>query len=482
LPNLVAWVALLAWPIVTGTLFARLSPAKALVWSVVAGYLLLPEQVSYNVTALPSLSKQSVIVASALLFALLFDRERSAAGTQRIWIPRSAAVRTLILLLLALPLITTLVNGDATRIGERIIPGLRLYDAGAFFYGQMWKLLPLLLAWRYLGDRTGHRIVLRALAAAAVAYSGPIIVELVMSPQMNRWVYGFYQFSFVQVYRGGGYRPVVFLEHGLWTALFVAMGLIGAAALWRIASGQARLLWAGVTAWLGLVLVASNSLGALIIGALFAPVSRAAGASAQFVTAAAVAAVILTYPMLRSLDFVPTGPILAAAARIDPGRAGSLGYRFDNEDILLARANQRPLFGWGGWGRARVYDENSGRDLSVTDGRWVIIFGFYGWAGYIAEYGLLTAPLFLALRRRRYLRNSPETAGLCLVLAANLVDTIPNATVTPVTWLAAGAILGLVERSTSELAQGAEPGRAAADPARRPRMRPAIGALGDPSR
>ena len=51
-------------------------------------------------------------------------------------------------------------------------------------------------------------------------------------------------------------------------------------------------------------------------------------------------------------------------------RAGSLEFRLDNEDMLIARAMQRPLFGWGGWGRARVHDED-GKDISVTDGLWI---------------------------------------------------------------------------------------------------------------
>ena len=40
---------------------------------------------------------------------------------------------------------------------------------------------------------------------------------------------------------------------------------------------------------------------------------------------------------------------------------------------------------------------------------------------------------------------SPWVAGVSLILAANLVDLLPNATIIPFTWLMAGAILGRAE-------------------------------------
>jgi hypothetical protein len=132
---------------------------------------------------------------------------------------------------------------------------------------------------------------------------------------------------------------------------------------------------------------------------------------------------------------------LAFVEQVNPDRVGSLAFRLGNEDILMDRARQRPLFGWGGWSRGRVHDEE-GRDLSVTDGRWIIIFGQGGWVRYLAEYGLMTAPILLLAFRRRSKGLEPATVGLALVLAANLVDSIPNGGVHTVTWLLAGALMG----------------------------------------
>jgi hypothetical protein len=473
-PNLIAWAALWSWPLITLILFQRLRPAQALVWSILGGYLLLPEKVGINVPLLPSFNKTSVVAVSALLGCLVAHparSERAEPSSRRTWLPQGAVARLLLGLLLVMPIVATLANGDRIAAGGRVIPGLRFYDAGAFFYAQVFAVLPFLLVRRYLGDQDHGRLMLHAVALAVLAYTLPIIVELVMSPQVNRWVYGFYQFRWLQQLRGGAYRPVVFLNHGLWTALVVALGFVAAAGAWRVARQQQRLLWAAATVWTGIVLAGINSFGAQLIGLLFAPLARLAGSRMQILTAALIGGLILAYPMLRGVGWVPTGPILSAVARIDAGRASSLQFRFVNEDLLLSRANERPLTGWGGWGRSRVYDE-TGRDIAATDGRWIIVFGFYGWLGYLAEYGLLTLPLFAAARRWWRTPPDPATAVLCLVLAANLVDTIPNATVTPITWMLAGAVLAQVERSRLPAA--------VADDARptRPRgLRVAVGAV-----
>ena len=49
-----------------------------------------------------------------------------------------------------------------------------------------------------------------------------------------------------------------------------------------------------------------------------------------------------------------------------PDRAGSLEFRLMNEDLFIAKALQRPIFGWGGWGRGSLY-EPGGRLLTIVD-------------------------------------------------------------------------------------------------------------------
>ena len=145
--------------------------------------------------------------------------------------------------------------------------------------------------------------------------------------------------------------------------------------------------------------------------------------------------------MLRGADIIPTENLVEFAAGIDERRAQSLDFRFHHEDALLEKANERPAFGWGSWSRWRVFDE-TGRDITVSDGAWIINISQRGWLGYIAKFGFLTLPLLLLFLRRKRYQVGLATSGLCLIVAANLVDLLPNDSLSPLLWLATGALLG----------------------------------------
>ncbi len=85
----------------------------------------------------------------------------------------------------------------------------------------------------------------------------------------------------------------------------------------------------------------------------FLPVAVLMQVRAQLIVAAVIATMIVAYPALRGANIIPVDTITALTESINPDRAGSFNFRLENEDILLARANQKPLTGWGGWGRSR---------------------------------------------------------------------------------------------------------------------------------
>ena len=66
-----------------------------------------------------------------------------------------------------------------------------------------------------------------------------------------------------------------------------------------------------------------------------------------------------------------------------------------------------------------------------------------------AQFGLLLWPLVLIWRAMSMQAPdavSPFVGPLSLMLAINVADMIPNATLTPMTWLMAGALTGYAER------------------------------------
>ena len=133
---------------------------------------------------------------------------------------------------------------------------------------------------------------------------------------------------------------------------------------------------------------------------------------------------------------------LADAAAAAPGREKRpLFEQSGSIAIIRAIGTLTHRFGY--------LDPVSGAILTVTDGRWIIAIGVYGWIGFLAEFGLLVTPFFLLWRGSRELgadRLSPYIAPMSLILAVNVADLIPNATLTPLTWLLAGALTGYAER------------------------------------
>ena len=106
--------------------------------------------------------------------------------------------------------------------------------------------------------------------------------------------------------------------------------------------------------------------------------------------------------MTRMADLVPTRLLLEWSTSVSQDRADSLQFRLDNEKQLLERASQRFIFGWGRYGRSLIYDPTREIDTSVTDGFWIITIGQFGLFGFLAEFGLLTFPIFSAAAALRF--------------------------------------------------------------------------------
>lgn len=446
---MVGTIAILIWPLVVFWLFANKAPVTAVAWAILGGYLFLPQDFSFDLPGVPALNKASITaIAASLAAAMLLNQFKTrgmAPGMILTGImPRSRLVRVLLIGVLVSVIGSVITNGDKLQYGSTVLQNLRPYDAISMLGNTIFMLLPFLLARKYAAHPEAQIKLLIALAAAGLVYTLPALFEVRMSPQLSQMVYGYFPHQWLQHVRGGGYRPVVFLHHGLWLAIFFSMSFVAALSMWRLRSGRPKTLWLIGSLWLFATLVLSKGLGALAIGVLLGGIIVALPTRLQIFSAAIIAGIVLTYPMLRGAGLIPVNEALDIAESINPQRAASLQFRVDNEDMLLTRANERPLFGWGAWGRNRVYDA-AGTDISTTDGYWVMLIGTSGWIGYLAEFGLLTLPLIFLALRWRSLALTPATAGIALALTANLIDMIPNATLTPVTWLLAGALAGRLE-------------------------------------
>lgn len=410
-------------------------------WSVFGAYLLLPVKTSFELPLVPALDKTSIPNLAILVCCLIFVREK--------WLTafKEPVVAVLAACFVLSPFGTAIFNPEPLVYPNRFIPGMTMYDALAQAALNAITLIPFIAGYGLINSDERRLRLLSIFLLCALAYSVLMLIEIRLSPQLHRMIYGFFPHSFGQQMRAGGFRPVVFLGHGLLVAIFCAMAVAAAVATWRSSSGKRRRHAGFMATYLWLLLLLCKSLGATLIGSLFVPLIAWLRPRSLTIICALISALILVYPTVRASGLIPTTAILEATDAFSADRAGSFGFRMVNEEQLLQRTAQKPIFGWGSWGRNRIYSEKDGRDLSVTDGTWIIVFGTWGWIGYLSMFGLLCAGSIRLLWWKNSLKTvSISSAAVCALLAINLIDSVPNASIRPVTWLIAGAVLAIAKR------------------------------------
>jgi hypothetical protein len=489
-----AYVALFLWPIVIMILFRKLPLQSAVIWSILGGYLLLPAAwvVHVDLPLVPTLHKNAIpALMAAVMAAVVLRRieksEQMLRGSRAVkrdrqavlpgWLPRSWLGLGLFLALLGSVVMSVLTNMEVLTYGLHTIEAMRPFDIVSRTLAVLLMIIPILLGRKFLANEAGHRQLLKAMVLAAVVYSVLALYEVRMSPQLNIMVYGFFAHAFEQHVRSDGFRPLVFLNHALTLAIFLSTCILAAAAMARMSKGTVRIRYIAAIVFMLGVLVLSKSLGAFLITMVLLPVVLFMPIRLQLMAAAGIAVISLSYPMVRSSGLIQTEALTqVVAAQFGEDRARSLGFRFFHEDNLLEKASQRPVFGWGGYTRWRVHDEE-GNDITVSDGAWIITLSQRGWLGYISEFGFLTLPIMLLFLRRKRYDVTLATSGLCVLIAANLIDLIPNDSLSPLLWLSAGALLGRLELKRDTVASAA-PAEAPAEAETGRRTRPGAPAPG----
>jgi hypothetical protein len=430
-PSALVPIALAGFFPVALVCFARLGPRAGMLTSMVGGWLFLPSFDLFGAD-LPLLHTKAAFVPAVVIAAsLLLDGRRWMQLRPRL-LDAPMAVWCLI------PYAVALAND------------LGAYEAAsAAFEATMTWGAPYLLGRVYLADPGGTRALADAVVKGALVYVPFCLWEIRMSPQLHRVVYGFQTFGFFsQSVRFGGYRPSVFMQDGLMVAMFMASGTLAAFWLWR--TGSRRVLggvpFGLIAGVLAVTTVLCKSVGAL---ALLAAGTAVLEGTRQLRGPALVLVLLATPPLYCAARLAGwTGESLVELSQevVNTDRAQSLGFRIENEDMLNAKALRQPWLGWGRWGRSRVYDE-SGRDLSITDGMWIIALGVTGLVGLIAMWLSLAVPSLVFLRRfaaRRW--SSPgvaPAAALCVVILLWMIDDLLNAMMTPIYPMIAGALAAL---------------------------------------
>lgn len=439
MPNSFASLVLFSWPIVVFWLLVRYPAKYAIFIAITTASLLLPAAFQIDLPLLPPLNRDT-ITALTLVCALIL------LGIKFRFFQPGIIVKALVGYLIVI-IISTELNGSIEISGSKFLPGLTHYDAFSNVFRTLLGLIPFLLGRYFFTDVKDNEAIFKILVIMALIYAIPMIYEIRFSPQLHRIVYGYHATDFIQSVRGDGFRASVFVGHGLPLAFWLSTCTIAAMALRKNKMRIGKLPTFMVICFLSAVLVLSKTWSALfyvILGVIF--IYRLSPTN-QVKWSFLLSALIMLYPVAKMMDVFPDKAIISTIAEYNTERADSMLTRYTNEEVLLKHALKKPFFGWGGWGRNRLYD-NTGKDTVITDGRWIIEFGTFGAVGFVFYYLILLIPLYAALKNVKHIDNPKDQvhfAALAMLLAICIIDSVPNTNMWPMHLLLAGALLGQAE-------------------------------------
>ena len=425
--NVLPAVVFILWLPFSLLVFMAIRGHKAVATLVVLGWLFLPAA-SFNVSGLPDITKIVVVNIGTLLVASLLDATRFRNLRPK-WYD------FVVIGLLLCPYPTSITNG------------LSLYDGFSASLERVFKWgVPYLLGRVYFHQEDSLIDLAKVIFIGGLAYIPFCLFEMRMSPSLNEWLYGFRPRPF-NGWRMGGWRPNVFLEEGLELGMFMTAATLLGFGLY-LSNRRLRIATLPVGNWFLALLattVLCRSSGALVL--------LAAGLTALLLYGQRFGVIVLAmlclgpclYVGLRATNaWTGSNAVVLADKVVGRQRAHSLGYRFHCENVLLQKALQRPLFGWGGYGRSRVKNE-AGEDIVETDGLWIITLGTSGFVGLIALYTTLLMPPSMAWRRLRMERQPHHQTNvlafaLAILLSLYAIDGLLNWFYNPIYLLCAGAL------------------------------------------
>lgn len=424
-------ITLIGFPLLALVLRIVMPPTRAALAVVFIGWLFLPGN-TIDVPAFPDYGKHTAVAAGLVLTMLLFD-------FGRVLRLRGCLSDALMAALCAVPVATSVSNDLGVKNGV----GLALDHA------IVWGV-PYLAGRVYVAGARELRELSGAFVIAGLVYAPLCCIELILSPQLHRWVYGQHLHSFEQTMRFGGWRPTVFMRHGLEVGFLMSMAALSGVWLWRTAAlrriGHVPMsLGAPALVVMALLCKSVGAIGLAVVGV------GALLAGRRLRMGAMVWVLVLLAPFYMAVRLTGSwsGESAVALAReFSQDRANSLKTRFDAETLLIGKAMERPILGWDGYRRNRVTSAD-GTDLAITDGLWILELGLYGFVGLVSLYGATLIPAARALRAAPAARwGEPACAasvGLGVIVALYAIDSLLNAPVSAIYIFTTGA-LGALSR------------------------------------
>lgn len=443
--ELIAKLALVVWPVITLILISRYKLGIGSLMSIIGAYLFLPVKTYIDLPFFPAIGKDTIAVYTILIYMAVRGIPYKLNS-----LPKSG--RLILWLFLLAPIGTAMVNQERYVV----LPGLSFYDGISSSVASFIIIFPFLLGFSYFKTAEQQKDLFKVFAVSAFIYAFFVFYEIRMSPDLHLKLYGYLPHSWIQQKREGGFRAMVFIGHGLFVSFYLAVGVAMWAALKKttVKVPPLSVNWGLGIVFLALLLNKTYSALLLALVAIFYILFLN---FKKTITASLLMALLfISYPVLKAVELIPEASILSGVAQLSDERSRSLEFRFDQEAALLKHANEKILFGWGGWGRNRVFSD-SGADVSTTDGGWIIVLGKSGWIGFFTTFWFFAYPVWRLYKKRNTIsQNSTDQeklllGGHAMILGIILINNIPNETLRPVYWFLAGSLLGRVMNKESSI-------------------------------
>ncbi len=450
------------WIPITAILFSQKKPREAAFIVVIWGTLLLPELIAVDPPILPYMDKHNLVCACG--FAGLFLTAKSR--WQRMQFLKG--VQLFFVFLAVCNVGTALTNPETFVYGGQpywpdweespvapvlVIPALSPKEFIPMGIDDFFKfLIPFGVGQMLIQSREDAILFFKSYALSALIYMPFMLWEGVMSPQLHYQVYGYFSLPMGHNIRGDGFKPIVLTCSGLGLVMLQYVGMACAIALYRAKQNVHALIPAGI-AVIALVfnIAVSRSVGVLFYVAATVPLMMFMGPRIMTRVSWVLIVIFLTFPITRAKDWFPADDIIAYAEAKNPKRAQSLGMRFDNEKMLIDHTDAKPYFGWGSYGRNRIYKPETGEDISVTDGEWAIHYSVRGAFGVISWFWMMALPVLWACRVVKWTMDKEDKVILgimTLTAAMNAVDLLPNSSFTKVPIIWSGMLAGYLQYLT----------------------------------
>ncbi len=429
--NILVPIAFLIWFPLVVLMYRKFEKRMVPVIAYVAGWMFLPVA-NYDIFLLRN-TKTTVTGLGILAGAWLFDRERLQSF-------RFHPADIPMLLWCIAPFFSSVFND------------LGVYDGlSQTMYQTIRWGLPYFIGRVCFTDADVLKSLALTIFVGGLIYIPFCLIEMRISPQLHRLTYGFHQHDFLQTLRdNGGYRPMVYMDHGLMTSMWMMLAsLLGT---WLYATGSLpKKILKLPSLYLLLALVATMVMMQSVAAICYYFIALALLFLSAKMKNSFLVVILLFLPLLYV--YARTGGSWDGtnfsnwvAEKFSPTRAQSVQFRFDNETVLIDKAKQGTFFGWGGYGRSRVFDDD-GKDLTVTDGLWIIAYGVNGVYGLTALIVMVELPVILFLRRYR-----PESwmgpplgvpAAMAVFIGFTMIDNLLNAMINPIYMLFSGGLIGM---------------------------------------